>query len=132
MKRNEHIIDVKFIEGGILCAEWPHHAVVSKESISDETSQRQALSKEPHALLVKLHGITSITDEAWDIISGDYFHSITTALAILFDQRSGYYEHGKLMVDLRFAHDAKIEYPVKFFDDEELALNWLRSFNKRK
>ncbi|MFV1985608.1 MAG: hypothetical protein ACC657_18825, partial [Thiohalomonadales bacterium] len=100
MRNSNHIVEVKLIEDGILCAEWPRHAIVSKEPMEDETSQRQALSNEPHALLVKLHGISSITDEAWDIISGEHFHSITKALAILYVQRSGYYEHGKIMVDL--------------------------------
>jgi hypothetical protein len=132
MKKSDQIIEVKLIEDRILASEWPNHAIVSKESMDDETSQRQALTNEPHALLVKLHGIKSITDNAWEIISGDYFHSITTALAILYDQSSGFYEHGKIMVDLRFVHSIKVEYPVRFFDDEESALRWLRSFNKSK
>ncbi len=132
MKNSNHIVEVKLIEYGIICAEWPPHAIVSKESMDDETSQRRALSKEPHLLLVKLHGIKIITDKAWEIISGDYFHSLTMALAILYDQDSGYYEHGKIMVDLRFIHGSTVDYPVEFFDDEKSAINWLRSFNKSK
>lgn len=132
MKKSEHIVEVKLIDDGILSSDWPYHAVVSKTSINDETCQRQALTSEPHALLVKLHGIKSITDDAWEMISGDYFHSITTALAILYDKSSGFYEHGKIMVDLRFLHSIEVEYPVKFFDDEKSALSWLRSFNKSK
>jgi len=128
MKNSNHNVEVKLIEDGVLCAEWSRHAIVSKEPMGDETSQRQALSNEPHALLVKLHGIASITDDAWDIISSEHFHSITKALAILYDKKSGFYEHGKIMVDLRFLHDLPVKYPVKFFDDEESALSWLRSF----
>ena len=130
MKKSDHIVEVKLLEGGIICAEWPPHAQVSKFSMEDETSQRQALINKPHALLVKLHGITDITEEAWEIISGDYFRSITTALAILYDNKSGYYEHGKIMVGLRFINGRTVNYPVKYFDDEKSAINWLRSFNE--
>lgn len=118
------------MEDGIICAEWPPHAQVSRISMEDETKQRQALINKPHALLVKLHGITDITEEAWEIISGDYFHSITTALAILYDSKSGYYEHGKIMVDLRFINGRTVNYPIKYFDDEKSAINWLHSFNE--
>ncbi len=65
MKNSNDIIVVKCIEYGVICSEWPHHAIVSKESIDDEISQRQALSNVPHLLLVKLHGLKIITDEAW-------------------------------------------------------------------
>ena len=130
MKKSDHIVKVKLLEDGIICAEWPPHAQVSKSAMEDETKQRQALINNPHALLVKLHGITDITEEAWEIISSDYFRSITTALAILYDERSGYYEHGKIMVDLRFINGRTVDYPVKYFDDEKSAINWLRSFNE--
>ncbi len=130
MKNSNHIVEVKLLEDGIVCAEWPRHMHVSKPEMEDETTQRQALTDKPHALLVKLHGITHITEEAWDIISGDDFHSITTALAILFDKESGYYEHGKLMVDLKFFSGKTVDYPVKYFDDETSAIKWLRSFKE--
>lgn len=128
MSNDNHIIKVKLIEEGIISAEWPPHALVSKPAMEDETNQRVALTDKPHALLVKLHGITNITQEAWAIISGGYFHSITTALAILHDKNSGYYEHGKIMVDLKFIDGRTVNYPVKYFDDENSAINWLRSF----
>ena len=89
MKNSAHIVEVKLLEDGIICAEWPLHAQVSRSAMEDETNQRQALINKPHALLVKLHGITLITEEARDIISGDYFHSITTALAIFFIRNQG-------------------------------------------
>ncbi len=130
MKNSNHIVEVKLLEDGIICAEWPLHAQVSKSAMEDETNQRHALINKPHTLLVKLHGITDITEEAWEIISGDYFRSITTALAILYDKDSGYYEHGKFMVDLRFINGRTVDYPVKYFDDEKSAINWLRSFNE--
>jgi len=130
MKKNNHIVEVKLLEDGIICAEWPPHAQVSKSAIEDETNQRQALINRPHALLVKLHGITRITEEAWEIISSDYFRSITTAVAILYDKSSGYYEHGKNMVDLKFMSGRAVDYPMKYFDDEKPAINWLRSFNE--
>lgn len=74
-------------------------------------------------MLVKLHGITDITEEAWEIISSDYFRFITIALAIHYDEHSGYYEHGKIMVDLRFINGRTVDYPVKYFDDEMSASN---------
>ena len=101
-----------------------------KELIEEEIRQRQAITNDPHAFLVKLHGIKSITDEAWESISGDLFSSMTLALAILFDKESGFYEHGKIMVDLKFLYNIPVGYPVKFFEDEESALNWLRIFSK--
>lgn len=124
---NHHIVKVKLLEDGIICAEWPPHSKVSKSAMEDETNQRRALTNKPHALLVKLHGITQITEAAWKIISGEHFHSITTALAILYDKDSGFYEHGKIMVDLRFINGSTVDYPVKYFDDETSAMNWLRS-----
>jgi hypothetical protein len=126
--KHSNIVKVSVLEDGIICADWPVHAQVSRAAIEDETSQRQALISEPHALLVKLHGITEVTQEAWEIISGDLFHSITTALAILYDKDAGYYEHGKIMVDLKFIRGITVDYPVDFFDDEIAAINWLRSF----
>lgn len=129
MKNSNHIIEVKCLEGGIICAEWPHHARVTKSAIEDETNQRQALQNNPHALLVRLHGISHVTEEAWEIVSGDHYRSITTALAILYDKDSGYYEYGKILVDLKFLNGRAVEYPVKYFDDEKSAVNWLRSFN---
>ena len=130
MKKNDHITEVKLLEEGIICSEWPPHAQVSKPGLEDETIQRLALINKPHALLVKLHGVVDITDEAWVIISGDYMRSITTAIAILYDECSGYSEHGKMMVDLKFTNDRTVDYPVKYFDDEKSAINWLRSFNE--
>jgi len=130
MKKSNHIVEVKLLEDGIICAEWPIHALVTKSAIEYETNQRRALINKPHALLVKLHGIKQITEEAWDIISGDYFRSITTSLAILYDKDSGYYEHGKIMVDLRFINGRTVDYPVKYFDDKKTAITWLRSFNE--
>ncbi len=128
MKKSNRKVEVKIIEDGIIRAEWPLHAQVSKSSIIDETNQRQALLNKPHALLVKLHGITEITDDAWKIISGTFFCSITTAVAILYDKSAGYYEHGKNMVDLKFIDGRAVDYPVKYFEDEKSAINWLRSF----
>ncbi len=125
------MVKVTSIEKGILCSEWPAHAIVSKASIEEETSKRQALTNEPHGLLVKLHGIKGITDDAWKIISGKNVQSITSALAILYDRKSGFYEHSKIMVDLRFLHDFAVVYPVKFFEDEGSALAWLRAFKKK-
>ncbi len=130
MKDSNYIVEVKLLEDNVICAEWPPHAQVSKSAIEDETNQRLALINIPHALLVKLHGITNITEEAWEIISSDYFRSITTAVAILYDKSSGYYEHGKNMVDLKFMSGRAVDYPVKYFDDEKSAINWLRSFNE--
>lgn len=82
MENRELNVEVKLIEDGILCSEWPLHATVSRESMEDETAQRIILCKESHSLLLKLHGIKLITDDAWNIISGDYFRSITTALQL--------------------------------------------------
>jgi hypothetical protein len=130
MKNNDHIVKVKLIEEGILCSELPIHTFVTKELIDNEIYQRQTITNDPHAFLVKLHGIKNITDDGWEIISGDLFNSITLALAILFDKESGFYEHGKIMVDLKFLSRSPVKYPVKFFDDEEAALSWLRSFKK--
>ena len=124
---SSNIVEVKILEDGILCAEWPAHAPVNRYAMDDETKQRQELLNEPHALLVKLHGITFITEEAWGTISGEHFHSITTALAILFDKNSGYYEHGKLIVDLKFVDGRAVDYPVMYFDEEEAAIDWLRT-----
>jgi hypothetical protein len=122
------MVEVKQVEYGIISSELPPHAVVSKELLEDETAKRMALTDKPHAFLVKLRGLHQITDDAWDIISGDLFDSITTALAIFHDKNSGYYEHGKIMVDLKFQQGTVVNYPVKYFDNEETALDWLRSF----
>ena len=130
MKNKDHIVEVTLLEDGIICSEWPLHAQVSKYAMVDETTQRQNLINKPHALLVKLHGITDISEDAWEIISGDFFCSITTALAILYDNKSGYYEHGKIMVDLRFINGRTVNYPMKYFDHEKSAINWLHSFNE--
>ena len=129
MQKSEQIVEVTLIEAGIICSELPRHTFVTEELIEDEMRQRRAITSEPHAFLVKLHGIKGITDGAWEKISGDLFNSITSALAILFDQESGYYNHGKIMVDLKFLYDYPVKYPVQFFDDEEAALSWLRTFN---
>lgn len=130
MKNDNHIVKVELIEEGILCSELPRHTFVSKQLIDDETHQRLTITNDPHAFLVKLHGIKNITDDAWETISSDLFNSMTLALAILYDKDSGFYEHGKIMVDLKFLYDLPVKYPVKFFDNEESALSWLRSFKK--
>ena len=122
------MVEVKQVEDGILSSEFPPHAVVSKELLEEETAKRLALTDKPHAFLVKLHGLHQITDQAWDIISGNFFDTITTALAIFHDPNSGYYEHGKIMVDIKFLQGTAVNYPVKYFDNEEDALDWLRSF----
>ena len=130
MKKDDQVVKVELIEEGILCSELPWHTFVSKELIDDEIQKRLVITNDPHAFLVKLHGIKDITDDAWETISGDLFNSITLALAILYDKKSGFYEHGKIMVDLKFLHHLPVRYPVEFFDDEESALNWLRSFKE--
>jgi len=128
MSKDNHIVNAKLIEEGIVCSELPRHTLVTKELIDGETHQRQTITSDPHAFLVKLHGIKNITDGAWESISGDLFSSITLALAILNDKESGYYEHGKIMVDLKFLYESPVKYSVKFFDEEEAALSWLRTF----
>lgn len=132
MMEGKHFVDVQIIEEGILCAEWHHHAIISKESINDEFYQRQSLSKKPHSLLVKLHGIQWITEEAWEIISSDSFNSVTTALAIVHDEEAGYFEYGKMVLDLRRSMGGTFDYPVETFDDENSAITWLRSLKKEK
>lgn len=128
MMNDDQTVNVNLIEEEILCSELPPHAFVTKQLIDDELYQRRSITNDPHAFLVKLHGIKNITEDAWEAISSDLFSSLTLALAIVFDEKSGFYEHGKLMVDLKFLYDKPVNYPVKFFDDEASAISWLRTF----
>ena len=120
--------NVSSLDHDILIAEYPAHALVVLNGVKDEYEKRLKINNTPHLLLVKLHGIVIFNQEAQNFVASDKEATITRAAAILCDKNAGYYEHGKLLVEL-FLVTHKLQFPAKLFDDESGALSWLRSQN---
>lgn len=124
--QQDSVVSVCKISQNILCSSWQPLVSVTEEAIQEELEQRLAIYPEAHGLIVKLHGISSISDDAWTIISGKAMHESTLALALVFDKNAGYFEYSKIMADMRFSISPLIKYPFKYFDDYDAALNWMQ------
>lgn len=123
--QQESVVNVTRITEKILCSSWQPLVSVTEEAMQEEFEQRLAICPTPHGLIVRLHGISSISDDAWTLISGKAMHESTLALAIVFDKDAGYFEYSKIMADMRFSISRLIKYPFKYFDDYDAALEWM-------
>jgi hypothetical protein len=114
---------------GILVSEYPLHSRVGLKEVKSVYEARMAICQTPHCLLVKLRGISLITDEAVEFIKSSKISEITKAMAVVTDSESGYYERSKQIFWLIKNVD-KVEFPFEVFDDEDSALEWLSIYCK--
>ena len=80
---------------GILVSEYPLHARIGIKDVKDAYADRIAICRDPHCLLVILHGLALLTDEAVEFLMSPENTEMTKAVAIVVDSESGYYEHSK-------------------------------------
>jgi len=123
------MINVSILEKDILLAEYPPHALIGLSDVKEEAEKRRNLTNSPHLLLVKLHGMATFSQDAQVFISSSEEAIITTAVAVLCDENSGYYEHGKMLIDI-FLDTKELKFPIKLFDNENDAFSWLRAQRK--
>ena len=114
-------------EKGIVCVEYPMHVALSISLLEEEFEALQRLSNGPICYLVKLRGVSYVDREITAFIQTHYTLSNFKAVAILFNPDYGYFEHGKMLIDA-FLHVSSIGFPVRKFEDEIEAIDWLKSY----
>lgn len=116
--------EVYTLETGILVSEYPLHASIHREDLEEELQKRLRLCKSPHCLLVKLRGLYVLSDDAKEFAASDEELKATLAVAIVFEQGTGYRKFGKILIE-DFLMQRKVKYPVELFDREADAVAWL-------
>ncbi len=114
------------LEKGIVCVEYPMHVALSITLLEEEADALKRLGTEPICYLVKLRGVSYVDREITGFIQTHYTQSNFKAVAILFNSDYGYYEHGKMLIDA-FLHVSSLGFPVRKFEDEVEAIDWLTS-----
>lgn len=122
--------DVYQLENNILVAEYSSHAYLHQQDVEEELNKRLKLTNEPHYVVVKLRGLCIFGEDAKSFVSSEIEAKHTLAVAIVFEQGSGYREHGKILVE-SFLWLNTLKYPARVFDHEEDALAWLRELAEK-
>ena len=118
---------VSHYKEGILVSEYPLHARIGVKDVKSAFADRMVICNEPHCQLVILHGVALITDEAVEFLVSPENTEMTKAVAIVVDSKSGFFEHSKQILWLIKNID-KPEFPFEYFENEDLALEWLSSY----
>ncbi len=113
---------------GILVSEYPPLARVGLKDVKSEFADRIAICNEPHCILVKIHGVSLMTDEAVEFVLSPEHTEITKAVAFLTDPESGYYEHENNILWLVKNID-KPKFNIEVFDNEDSAVEWLSKYS---
>ena len=119
---------VRQYKEGILISEYPLHAKIGLKDVKSAYEDRMKICNKPHCLLVILHGLALITDEAVEFLISPENTEMTKAVAIVVDPESGYYEHSNNIIWMLKNID-KPEYDIEIFDNEDLALEWLNKYS---
>ncbi len=112
---------------GILLVEYPVHARIGLKDVKSALADRMAICKERHCILVRMHGLSLITDEAMEFLMSPESMEMTKAVAVVTDSESGYFEHGKQILWM-FKNIDKPKTNFEVFDNEKLALEWLSNY----
>ena len=120
-------INVYIDSDGIMRVEYPIHAIVTIQDIQEEYRKRCNITNKKTPLLVKVHGVASFSEDAQEFLCSADHTSITSSAAVVTDPETGYYEHSKILIDI-FKLYYKPSFELKRFDNEEVALNWLKTY----
>ena len=119
-------IDIQQMDNGIVTAQYPLHVAVTKLLLEEEWQVLKELSSWPICYLIKFRGVSLVEDDITDFIKEHYRDSHFKAVAILFNSDYGYFEHGKILINA-FLHLSEINFPVRKFENEAEAIDWLKS-----
>jgi hypothetical protein len=114
---------------GILVSEYPVRARIGLEDVKSEYADRMTICQEPHCVLIKLHGVSLITDEAVEFVVSPENTEMTKAVAFVVDVESGYYEHGNNILWMIKNID-KPKFNIELFNNEDSAVEWLSNYCK--
>lgn len=120
-------IDIKQLKSGIVTADYPLHAAVTKLLLEEEWQALEALSSWPICYLIRFRGVSLVEDDITDFIQQHYRDSRLKAVAIVFNSDYGYFEHGKILINA-FLHLSEINFPVRKFENEAEAIGWLETY----
>ena len=120
-------IEVKIDSDGIMHVEYPCLSIVSIHDVQEEYRKRLDITNTKTPLLVKIHGVASFSEDAQKFLCSAGHCAITSAAAVIGDSNAGYFEHSKILVDL-FKDLNKIPFDFKYFEDEESAITWLKTY----
>lgn len=113
---------------GILLVEFPVHARIGLKEAKSAYADRMAIGQEPpHCILLKMHGISLITDEAVEFMKSPEYTKTIKAIAVVADPESGFFEHGNNIMWVVKNID-KPNFNSEMFDNEDSALEWLRNY----
>ncbi len=119
-------VKVHLRNDGIVYVEYPVHAIVTISDVQDEYEQRLEISNEKALVLVRLHGVESLSEQARTFVLSPEFGAITEAAAVVVDPTAGYHEYSRILLKV-LQSDDNLPFEVRIFDDEESALQWLRN-----
>ena len=118
--------NVYVLDDDVIVSEYGAHSMVTLQDIQEEFDKRLQINNAPHLLLVKLHGMALLNKDAQAFLASKEHSEKTIAAAIVNDESAGYYEQGKIILEMfELIHDLK--FAMKLFDDEDEAINWLQS-----
>ena len=120
-------IKVYIDSDGIMRVEYPNLATVTLHVIQEEYRKRLDITDKKTPLLVKIHGVSSFSDDAQKFLCSDDHSEITSAAAMVGDSKAGYFEHSKILMDI-FKSLNKPPFDFKYFEDEEAAIAWLKTY----
>ena len=114
--------NVTLTAGGIVVTDFGRFPLLTKELLEKTFAQRCKLVAGPRPVLVVIGGAFSATPAAHRFAGGSNYGELTTALAMV-----GEYAVCKELFSL-FLHLDKPPFPCRYFNDTNLALQWLRTF----
>jgi hypothetical protein len=107
--------------------EFPVHARIGLKDLKSAFAARMALCPKPQCVLVRIHGLSLITDEAVEFWKSSQVSETLIAEAVVVNIKKGFYKRSKQILWLMKNID-KPEFPFDFFDNEDSALEWLSKY----
>ena len=113
---------------GIMREEYTQKICITMDTANEIRTRKIAISGDQHPLLI--HLLRSLGDFGYSstqLLDSNNEGEITSAVAIVLSLPTEYPILTKLYVE-RFERHLKYQFPVKVFDDESDAIEWLKEY----
>ncbi|NQT72117.1 MAG: hypothetical protein HQ553_05025 [Chloroflexi bacterium] len=113
---------------GIMREEYGQKTCITMDIAKEVHAKKLAVSGDQHPLLIHLlHGLGDFEYSSTQLLGSDKEDEITSAAAIVLSLPTEYPILTKLYTE-RFERHLKHRFPVKVFDNESDAVEWLRQY----
>ena len=130
LKLRERMTEPKIWLGndGIMREEYTQKISITMDKSKEIRARKLAVSGGRHPLLIHLlHGLGDFEYSSTQLLGSDKEGEITSAVAIVLSLPTEYPILTKLYVE-RFERHLKHRFPVKVFDEESDAVEWLKQY----